>query len=149
MQRRALLAAGATGLTVGLGGCVGSFRDPPVGKVRTRIVDVRAPRTGLTSATLPVVLSFTNTGDRPVPEPTAEYDVFVQGTTVGRADLSLTTIDPGETVTETARVTVQAADVAGGVIEAIQAGEFTVRLTGRLTSEGASTETTMEYTYAP
>lgn len=149
MRRRRLLAGAASVVGIGLSGCAGFLQDPPVDQVATRILDVRSPSAGVTSVTLPVVLEFTNTGDRPVPDPTAEYDVLVEGTKVGGTDVSLTTIEPGETVTEIARVTVKAADVAQSVLDAIQAGEFTVRLEGRLTSGGATKETTMEYTYAP
>ena len=151
MKRRGLLTAGASAAGLaGLAGCLDAlpFGEPPVGKVEARLVDVRRPDAGLTSATLPLVLEFENTGDEEVPAPVADYDVYVEDVQVGDAGARLTNLDPGETETARARVTVQYADVGEGVATAVENRQFTVRIEGTIESEGAETTSTDEFGYS-
>jgi len=152
MKRRGLLAAGGAGVAslAGLAGCLDALPlgDPPVGKVDVRIIDVRRPDFGVASATLPLVLEFENTGDETVPAPVADYDVYVEDVQVGDAGARLTNLDPGETETARARVTVQYTDVGEGVATALDNREFTVRIEGTIESEGAETTSTDEFGYS-
>ncbi len=149
MKRRGLLAAGGAGLA-GLAGCLDALSagEPPVGQVAVRILDVRSPSAGVTSATLPLVLEFENTADREVPAPVAQYDVYVEEVRVGDAGARLTNLDPGETRTAITRVTVQYTDVGEGIVSAIRNREFSVRIEGTIESEGAEATSTDQFGYS-
>ncbi len=152
MKRRGLLAAGGAGVAglAGLAGCLDAlpFGDPPVGQVKVRIIDLRRPDFGVASATLPLVLEFENTADETVPAPVADYDVYVEDVQVGDAGARLTNLDPGETETARARVTVQYTDVGQGVADAVRNRAFTVRIEGTIESEGAEVTSTDEFGYS-
>lgn len=141
MHSRRTVLFGAVGASVGsLAGCTDVLEDdPPVEAVELSIADVRAPDLGLTSATVPAVIEVTNTADSDsVPSPTVDYNAFIGAAEVVSARESVPDLPAGESTRRTFELIVDYGEVGSGVVELIESGEFTVRLEGSVTADGAS-----------
>jgi len=150
LSRRTAIATAVLGAVVPLGGCgelLGSESGPPpVEALDASIVDVRPPDTGLTSATIPVVLEMVNTHQSDqIPSPTVDYDAFVNDAEVASARKDVTSLGPGDTANEEFELIAEYADIGSGIVSAIRDGSFRVRIEGSVESEGSSTAFTSRY----
>lgn len=144
-SRRTFLGLTGSAASAVLAGCAGVLEEegedePPVEALETGIVDVRRPDVGFTSATIPLVFEFRNAHpSEEIPSPTVEYTGYVHGESVVSGSEVLPTLDSGDSTTQTFELIAEYEDVGDGVVEAIQGEGFTVRFTGEVSSEGAST----------
>lgn len=140
MQRRGVVQGIAAALiSAPAAGCLGIAGSEPanLGVLEMQIVDVRSPRAGFTSATIPVVFEIRNTSDDvAVPGPTVEYRGFVNGTEVAKAREEVASLEPGEKTSQRFQLIVSYDEVGETLVNAIQNGEFTVSLEGELRVDG-------------
>lgn len=139
MERRMVIATG--GIVIASAGCLGWLEDsdpPPVGALEFDIRDVRSPDLGLNSITLPIVLDVTNTADREVPNPSLDVTMYVENNPVASVPGALPTIPGNETITQTIDVVIEYGEVGEAIVDAIQSGEFRVRMDGTVESEGVT-----------
>lgn len=148
MNRRALFRSGSALGIAAVAGCLDALEsDPPVEDVEMEITDLRAPETGLTSATVPVRLRIENTADEAVPRPAVDYTVALNGEDVGTARETVGSLDGGEGTTITLEVDVDYADLGSGIVDAIESGDLHVELTGEIESDGAAAGFSTDYSY--
>jgi len=113
---------------------------PPVEALDMRIRDVRAPALGATSATIPVLFEITNTDEnRALPDPEIDYNAYINDTEIASDDLLLGRLEPGETVTTELSLLVKYEDYGAALVNAIRQQQFTTRIEGTVSSDGAST----------
>lgn len=143
MRRRAFLG----GLTVAgasaLAGCSNplSSDDPPLENLEIAIDDVRSPDIGLSSATVPVIIELFNAHeDAPIPEPTLDWDGYINDDQVVSGISNPDTVGAQETITSELEFIVDYSDVGSALVSAIQDGSFTVGYEGSIESGGASRE---------
>jgi len=149
-SRRGLLAAGASlvalagvGAFVFMGGdsgsdTLGGSSEPPLDEMQVRMVDVRQPNAGLTSATLPLIVAFENPASEAIPDISGDLDVNVNGNRVGSEEITVNRLEPSEETNVNLDVIVEYADVGDAVVEAIREGSLTASLTGELNAGSAT-----------
>ena len=149
VNRREIVRTGAGVGMVALAGCLDTFdSDPPVEAVEVALTDVREPETGLTTATIPVVVGVENTADEEVPSPTVDYTVFLNGERVASARETVATLGGGDRTTITIEVTAEYASIGAAIVDAIESGDIHTEINGEIESDGATSEFASEYTYS-
>lgn len=113
---------------------------PPVSALEVNLSDIRLPSIGLTSATIPVVLSIQNTADTEIPSPNIQYSVLIDNVEVLSTTEAIATFDPGEQRSVGFDVVLEYADYGQSLVELVQSEEFSVTVTGEIESEGTSAE---------
>lgn len=151
LSRREMVAAVTGSVMIPLTGCsevlpVVGDDPPPVEALDATIVDIRTPGTGLTSATIPVVLEMVNThSSDEIPLPTVDYDAYINDSLVASARKDIASLGPGDTALEVFEVIAQYTDIGGGIVDAIENRSFGVRIEGEIESKGASTTFESQY----
>lgn len=139
ISRRRVMGLIAATVTTFTSGCSDVLRSPPpVGQVNVSVVDLRRPDAGLATATLPLVIELHNEADRPIPDPSLDFDLVIQGEPVASVQSAISTIDPGESVTQSIEAIVEYGDVGESVVEAIRSGSISIALRGEINSGDAS-----------
>lgn len=110
----------------------------PLDEIEVRLVDVRQPDVGLTSATIPILVGFENPTSTTISSIAGDLDVSIGRTRVASDDLAIARLEGGEEVIEELSVVVELADVGSSVAESIQAGTVAVRVEGELHADGRS-----------
>lgn len=138
--RREVISATIGAITIGTAGCLGSSGDnkPPLDEMEISLVDVRVPSTGLNSATIPLILSFTNPTDQEIPEPTGDLDISLNDSRVAGEEIVVDTLEPGEETDVNIDIVVEYTEIGSGLVDAITSGTFNIQITGNLSSGGAS-----------
>lgn len=144
-NRRTFLRTTALATVGGLAGCSavpgsGGSSDGgvPLAEIEVRLVDVRQPAVGLTSATISILVGFENPTSTTISSIAGDLDVSIGRTRVASDDLAIARLEGGEEVIEELSVVVELADVGSSVAESIQAGTVAVRVEGELHADGQS-----------
>lgn len=141
-----LIVTGTTSTAGCLGLGLANSEPPDLGKLEMQIADIRSPRVGLTSATIPVIFEVQNTSeDTEFPNPTVEYRGFVNDSEVANAREEIVSLGPGESTQQRFNLIVGYDSVGRTLVQAIENQEFIVTLEGELIVEGESRE--FERTY--
>ncbi|MFB6072620.1 MAG: zinc-ribbon domain-containing protein [Halobacterium sp.] len=150
LSRRSLLALGGVAAA---GGWYAFLRDgapaatnalsggdpaPPLDRMNVEFVDVRKPDLGVTSATLPFLLAFSNPADRPIPDISGDFDVYLNDTRIGSDELTVNKLEPGEETNVDLEVVVEYANYGSALLDALESGSFTVEIRGSVNAGGAS-----------
>lgn len=98
------------------------------------ITDVRNPRVGLTSATIPLVLAIENPSSYSTPNLMLHLEVIINEETVGKERISIDSISSESQVLERIELIVSYYDVGTGIWDAIVNLNFSLKIEG--TSEG-------------
>jgi len=125
------------------GSVTGGESKPPLDEMEVGFVDVRVPDAGLGSATIPIILSFSNPTDQTIPSPSGDLDIFINDIRVGSEEIVVNELEPGEETNVNIDIIVEYADYGSALIDAITTQSFSVRVTGTLNAEGASREFTV------
>lgn len=142
MSSRRSVLAWAVGGTAAVSGCLGignQNTEPPIEALQLRVIDIRKPEFGATTATLTVVVGVSNPTEREMPAPTADLDLHVNGQVIATSDTTFATLAPGDDAREQLRFTVEYISAGEAVLESLRDHEFEVSLRGELTS-GEGTE---------
>jgi hypothetical protein len=120
---------------------------PPIDRMEMSIFDLRKPDVGLRSTTIPIILEFLNPTERPIPSPSGELDVFINGNRALTSEPTLNTLEPGETATKEESLIVRYEDVGGAIVDALRDQQFEIRLSGAVRSDGVTdtVEATAQY----
>jgi len=142
-ERRRFVAGVVSGATILGAGCSGGVpgsdaSQPPLDEMTVRLVDIRQPEVGLTSATFPLILGFKNPTDREIPSISGDLDVFLNETRIGSDEPVVNALEPGEESMYDMDILVEFADVSAAVVNAIKSGTFDMMVRGELNSGGAS-----------
>ncbi|MCF2206892.1 hypothetical protein KI372_00435 [Halobacterium salinarum] len=143
VTRRRVVALGSASVLTPVSGCLDSVSGlisgrPPIDEVDVRFQDIRKPSIGVSSITLPVLIELHNAAQDAIPSPAIEADVFIMDEQVATSETTVTTLDPGEEATTSLDVIIKGEDLSQSLIDAIRSGEFSIRLEGEISSEGAS-----------
>lgn len=122
----------------------GSADDPvPLGQIDVRLVDVRSPTTGVTSATIPFLVGFSNPTSTTIPSLGAELDIHLHDTRIGSEDVSIARLESGEETVEELAITTEYGDLSDAIVDSIKSGSFPVRIEGELFSDGNNEDFTV------
>lgn len=149
VTRRTLLGAGGGVAALGAGWFVlfgsGSsvLGSPPLDELDIQFSDIRRPSVGPTSATLPIILTFTNPTDTMIPDISGDFDAFISGQRIASDELTVNRIEPGEETLVNADLIVQYMDSGAAVVDAIRAGSYQIELRMTLNAGGVSRELTL------
>jgi hypothetical protein len=120
---------------------------PPVDEMELSIYDVRQPDLGLRSVTLTFILEIANPTERPIPSPSGELDVFINGQRIVTSEPTLNTLEPGETATKSIEVIADSNEIGDSIGNALKEGSFYLELSGLIRSEDATKEVTLDFEY--
>lgn len=137
------MQGGGGGSTAAVGEQGDEQRPPPLDQVQVRLVDLRTPDAGVTSATIPVLIAFENPTGREVPTLSGDFDVFVNGERVGSDEIVVNRLAPGEETNYDLEVIAEYADVGSAIVSAIRDGSFQVRVEGSLNAGEQHREVTL------
>ncbi|MFA9417026.1 hypothetical protein [Natrinema sp. HArc-T2] len=154
MKRRQLVSGASLAAIATLAGCTGGSgttgtesSKPPIDQLEISIFDVRQPDLGVQSATLPVILEFTNPADVEIPSPSGEFDVAINGYLVVTAEPTLNTLEPGETAKTTLELIIEYVDSRSAAVDALRSKSFQLTMDGKLRSEDATETVSLSYDY--
>ena len=106
------------------------------------MVDVRQPDAGLTSATIPILVGFSNPTSRVLSSIAGDLDVFLNGTRIASEDVAIARLGTGEESIKELSVVAEYADVGASLVDSIRSGAFDVTIEGALHADGRSVEFT-------
>lgn len=141
-SRRRILHTTGVVCSFGLAGCSGilgggsSGDNVPLDEVDVRLVDVRRPEAGVTTATVPILVGFSNPTSVEISGLSGDLDIFIHGTRVGSEDVSISRLAPGEESIQELSIIVEYSELSGSIVESIQAGSLEVRIEGELRASG-------------
>lgn len=130
-------ASGLAGCSSVLGGDGGSSGESvPLDDVGVRIVDVRTPDAGLTTATIPILVGFENPASTTISGLTGDLDIYIRETRIGSEDVSISRLGPGEETIEELSIVVEYGELSGSIVDAIRSGSLDIRIDGALRAAG-------------
>lgn len=146
-RRRSVLRHVAAAATIGMAGCAVLESKPPIENLELEITDVRKPDAGLTSATVPIVLTLRNAGDEELPSPILDYSGRINDIEVASTRTTVSTLRGGEEMNETIEFIAEYQNVGDAIADAIQTGAFLIELSGDVESDGAVDQFDLQYRY--